>query len=393
MTQSPFLITGTSTSYAAPYAYAPLNAFLPPTERVYDFQTWVNRVTQAMATNIANGTGAGYPGGWDFSKYGTWDHEVGTGQVSAGTLTAIASWLMNDYQPGMSKWIDTNFPMVQRGATVRIETPEATAFRIANEQWEKSFALDQRQQAFKEYQFAVELALKNSSTRISSGGSSSGSTGRSSSSSSRSAVDAYQWAKLALDAEIARGRLKLDTLQAQADIAYKGALAANLAWQQDFSEKQFEYQKQQDAFQNMMQIEQLRQRRADTIAQLSANPADAIQREYRLRTGQEPLGLPQNIFTGRTGSDLVTLSDLMRSQAPLVQNVPLLFGQSSLPPTSLAPQMAHGGGTKAEMFITGDPQVPGVPNPELVSIDYENREAHVVPLSRALQMLTARRGR
>lgn len=42
---------------------------------------------------------------------------------------------------------------------------------------------------------------------------------------------------------------------------------------------------------------------------------------------------------------------------------------------------AFGGQTGDSMFVTGDPQVPGVPNPEVIDIDWENRKANIIPMN------------
>lgn len=262
------------------------------------------------------------------------------------------------------------------------------------------------QQSFNQTQALLKLATGGSSSSGSSGG-----TYRSSSSGGSSGGGAG--GGQSLDAQRAEDAQSLAAHQAKRDIdlAYQRALhaleadpnnpeliyrATQLAETQRQFDEQMAYQRQKDA-------QSLGLERARTFADYSANPGDAVAREYFLRQGANPVGNAINIFTGQPTGQQMTLSEVMQANAPLVG--PALQGQMAgtpppvetpepLPtPGEETPQFAFGtrpevttdGWTKANKFITGDHPM-GRPNPELNEVRVRNGqpETRVTPLSKML---------
>jgi len=148
--------------------------------------------------------------------------------------------------------------------------------------------------------------------------------------------------------------------------------------------------------------------RAKIATDYFADPGDTVAAEYFLRmNGQEPTGTPVNIFTGQASGGPTTFSQMMQDQAHLAQpyqqaaqagtpapqtpqdatttpyeEVPAMaFG--SMARRGADPQITKDGWTRAPEFITGDPQIPGEPNPEHIKLRVRNGEAEakVTPFS------------
>lgn len=223
-----------------------------------------------------------------------------------------------------------------------------------------------RKQDFAEATWAIELALKQSASK-----SSSLSGSRSSGGGSGSAGDPFAAAKLALQEQLGMGELDIKRLQLAADTAYKEALIRQQELDRAESGRQFDksfgLQEQQNAVSTYKALSDAQSERAGKIAALGANPGDAVQREYFLRAGAEPVGTEIDAFTGMAGSGAgMKLSELMNKQKDLLRPYVTSSLTGAQPPTAPVapgnpeadpedvPAMAIGGYTRAPRFIAGD---------------------------------------
>lgn len=310
----------------------PSQGLAPLGNQSYDFPTWKSTVTQAMADNIAHNTGAGYPGGWDYGRLGTWETDIGKGGVSAGTLAKIGSYL-DSYQPGQSSWIDQNFGMPPPRTANDYVVPEDLWLdqqRVALQG--RAQALDERQQSFTEFKWAAEKSLSQQVVRsLASGGSASGSGGGGGSSATDYASRlAYERASAQIDLDYLQNKISLEDAQDAALTAYERAQIELSREQIEENRRQFDLGYGLDQAQLGLQERALGLDRAKTISALGANPGDAVARELYLRGAPQATGTPVDIFTGQQGAP-TTFSALQESQkdifAPYVQP-----GNTSVPP-------------------------------------------------------------
>lgn len=151
--------------------------------------------------------------------------------------------------------------------------------------------------------------------------------------------------------------------------------------------------------------------RAKIATDYFADPGDTVAAEYFLRMGgQEPTGTPVDIFTGQASGGPTTFSQMMQDQAHLAQPyqqaaqagtpAPQTSQDATTTPYEEVPAMAFGsmmrrgadpqitkdGWTRAPEFISGDPQIPGEPNPEHIKLRVRNGEAEakVTPFSQMM---------
>jgi hypothetical protein len=173
---------------------------------------------------------------------------------------------------------------------------------------------------------------------------------------------ALEYAKLKLQEELGRGELEESKLNGIADRAYKDALAGNIKDQHDlsllkFAEDQlnntwtrehqtavFEEQKKQSEREAQQRQQQIEIERGGKVAALGANPGDAVQRQFFLNQGTEPVGESQDAFTGASTGQK-TLSQIQQEDAPK-------YWANAKRPTLQT--MAGGGPIRDPMFITGD---------------------------------------
>ena len=151
--------------------------------------------------------------------------------------------------------------------------------------------------------------------------------------------------------------------------------------------------------------------RAKIATDYFADPGDTVAAEYFLRmNGQEPTGTPVDIFTGQASGAPTTFSQMMQDQAHLAQPyqqtaqagtpAPETSQDATTTPYEEVPAMAFGsmarrgadpqitkdGWTRAPEFITGDPQIPGEPNPEHIKLRVRDgkAEAKITPFSQMM---------
>jgi hypothetical protein len=113
--------------------------------------------------------------------------------------------------------------------------------------------------------------------------------------------------------------------------------AEQARWEQEFErsgeqwERQFASDQQTKELQAAAQAAAIQNERAATVAELSANPADYVQRDFYMAAQADPTGTFQNVFTGERGADM-TLPELMEQQKDIQAIVPRLPEQPSGPP-------------------------------------------------------------
>lgn len=150
-----------------------------------------------------------------------------------------------------------------------------------------------------------------------------------------------------------------------------GEVSADAQLAATLRREELAYQREKDNLDRQMQHAQI-------VAQLGANPGDAVQREIFLRTGMEPVGRVTNAFTGQQGPGYATLSQNMQNMTDngvFGQNPTLPAGQAPFVPyVANGPGYANGteitpdGWTTAQTFIAGDPQKPWQVNPEKIEL-------------------------
>ena len=358
---------------------------------------WKNGVVNYLATAWVNGW-RGLPGGWNESVHGSPDPSDTNGVASARTLMAFSRYA-DTYQPGMSEALDSSMPWVAPSQSDYVETPEQTANRVAQDNWQAVFdynagrdaVADQRYEAEKAdaaARYAAELKIEKQRMAMSAA---SAASSRAIAAQRAKAEEAYQNAKLALD----RTALEMQGKQFDQDLAFRMYQEnADQAFRQStlgLQERAQTLNEQTATVDMATKLAQTRMERAGRIAQLGADYGDAVQREIFLRTGGEPTGNAVDYFTGQQGQQGVTLSQIME------QNAPAMGGAGLTPQPTQPPQMATGGWTDAPAFISGDPK-PGQeskPNPELIEVRIGadgNIESRVTPmqLSDILRMRNAK---
>lgn len=455
------------------------NSLLPPdVGGQFNQATWTAGAADALANGIiqqaiANGGNTskiGMPASWPYGP-------IPAGAVRAdGTISPLlwsqiqgyvnSSAAQNDTDFG--GWLGVQYSQAAPGGI--IDQPLTAAEQLARDKFE----FEKTQQILSLIGGARGSTSSGSGVRSSSSGGRSYSGGGGGGSSGRS-----------LEEQQAADAQSLATYQAKRDIdlAYQQALNAlqndpnnpelairyqQLAETKRQFDEQMAYQRERDA-------KSLGLDTAKIIADYSANPGDAVAREYFLRGQAQPVGNAVNIFTGQPTGQQMTLSEVMRANAPLVGQAlnNTLTGQpveaqqraaqqeqpapeapqndrtptyaygtddrtlnpptgpavtppmgTSLPPfndrdisppppivppsqpqpatqvpryqaergpqysssPNRPPEITPDGWTRSEQFIAGDPQIPGVENPEHIRLRVRNGEpeAKVTPLSRML---------
>lgn len=371
-----------------------------------------NGIIQQAIANGGNTSKIGMPASWPYGP-------IPAGAVRAdGTISPLlwsqiqgyvnSSVAQNDTDFG--GWLGVQYSQAAPGGI--IDQPLTAAEQLARDKFE----FEKTQQILSLIGGARGSTSGGSGVRSSSSGGRSYSGGGGGGSSGRS-----------LEEQQAADAQSLATYQAKRDIdlAYQQALNAlqndpnnpelairyqQLAETKRQFDEQMAYQRERDA-------KSLGLDTAKIIADYSANPGDAVAREYFLRGQAQPVGNAVNIFTGQPTGQQMTLSEVMRANAPLVGQAlnNTLTGQPveaqqraaqqeqpapEAPQNDRTPAYAYGTGrpeitpdgwTRAKQFIAGDPQVPGVENPEHIKLRVRNGEpeAKVTPIS---QLFNGRRG-
>lgn len=351
-------------------------------------------IQQAIAYN-GDTSKIGLPASWPYGP-------IPTGAVRAdGKISPLLWSQIQGYVNSSAAQSDTDFGgwlgvQYSQAAPGGIQdAPLTAAEQLARDQFE----FQKTQAILKQIGGAVgstsSSVPRSSSTR--SLGGASGSGGNSGSSGSD------------LEAQRAADAQSLATYQAKRDIdlAYQQALnalqndpnnpelaykAAQLAEQKRQFDEQMAYQRQRDD--KTLGID-----RAKIIADYSANPGDAVAREYFFRGQAQPVGNAVNIFSGQPTGQQMTFSQMMQANAPAVGGAlnGALTGQpveaqQNTTDTNQTPAYARGteitpdGWTRANKFITGDHPM-GMPNPELNQVRVRNgrAETKVTPLSKMMR--------
>ena len=269
---------------------------------------WQTNVITALAVDWASG-GRGLPGGWD-SSFGTPDPSDSNGKPTARTISAFTKYVQA-YKPGTSEWLDSNFPYVPPGPGDYVESPDTIALRVDQENWEKMFdvqygptAQADKAAALAQHQYEFGEQLKLDQARLAMQG------------SAQASEAAYQSAKLALEREglSAEAAWRKSQLELEREKMRVGEEQFNktLALQYE----NLWLAKEEAADRKALAVADIQQKRANTLAELGADPGDAVQRELFSRLGSEPLGTPVDVFTGQPGAtDSMTLSQVMAGQA------------------------------------------------------------------------------
>ena len=357
-------------------------------------------VQQAMASG-GKTSGIGMPASWPYGP-------IPEGSVRAdGTISPLLWSQIQGYVNSTAAQNDTDF-----GNWLGVQFTQAAPGGLVDKPLTVAEQIALRNQELKEQEFVRSLIgsgasyssggtsgyRSSGSTRSSGGG---GGGGGGSSGADYASRLAYERQSGAIDLEMLAQKNALN-------LQYQQALQAlqsdpnnpEYQWRaRELAERQRQFD-QQMAYQQEKDRASLGLTRAQTFAQLAANPNDAVAREYFLRLGTQPLGTPVNVLTGQPGEGQKTLSQVMAENAPLLAPF-AQAGMTGTPPpeqpapatdTNETPQYANGteitpdGWTRAPKFIAGDPAVPGMPNPEKIQLRVRNGrpEAKVTPLSKML---------
>lgn len=393
------------------------NSLLPPdVGGTFNQASWTAGAADALANGIIQ---QAFANNGDTSKIGmpaSWPYgPIPSGAVRAdGTISPLLWSQIQGYVNSSAAQSDTDFGgwlgvQYSQAAPGGIQdAPLTAAEQLARDQFE----FQKTQAILKQIGGAVgstsSSVPRSSSTR--SLGGASGSGGNSGSSGSdleaQRAADAqslatYQ-AKRDIDLAYQQALNALQNDPNNPELAYKAAQLAETKRQFD---EQMAYQRERDA-------KSLGLDTAKIIADYSANPGDAVAREYFLRGQAQPVGNAVNIFSGQPTGQQMTFSQLMQANAPLVgqalnssltgqpveaqQNAQQ--GQSDTPAQQedRTPAYAYGterpaeitpdGWTRSNQFITGDHPM-GMPNPELNQVRVRNgrAETKVTPLSKMMR--------
>lgn len=404
-------------TYPAPGQIA-ANSIRPFGGQVLDQATWTTVAAQELINGIVNqaiqrggASNVGLPASWPYGPIS--DREILAGGKASPSLIAKVQAYVNSpaawNDPDFNDWLGLSWSEAAPGGWIDQPLSVSDQVQLAR------LALDQRKYLDSLIGGGSRSSGGSSTVRVSSGGGGGGGSG------GRSYAD-YG---LQLGYEQAKAQLEMDLMQKRFDLE-KELKLLQFALENDPNNPRLQLERQrleeqirqfdaQMAYQRARDEMQTNLARARIIAQLSADPGDAVAREYFLRTGQFPVGTPVNIWTGQAGDQPMTLGQLMQLQAPLVnpflssafgggppQNVPQgqpaggtgqAGGGSQNGGGDELPQFARGtlrgdevtkdGWTRARTFIVGDPQLPGVPNPEVVKLRVKDGrpQAMVVPLS------------
>ena len=418
--------------------YVPATSQLPAGMQTDSASQWSYDVATTLATNLYNtyvGTGqiGGMPASWSYGPITPSDFKGG------GVTTALWTKLQtfaNSQQAASDADLAAFMgrPKPAPSPNDWVPSAETTAAALTAAQ----YGLNVRQQDFAEAKFAIQLAVEQQAasaqqfgSRASSGGqqaraASYSGGGGSSASNDPGYAERLQYerdanalnlsftaAKQQMELDYLQKKYSLDDVQQQAEMALKQAQLdlqrQGLTQDQSQFESSLAFQRETLAAQQAKDAKAEQLARAKTISDYAANPGDAVAREYFLRQqGAEPLGTPVDIFTGQAGGQQKTFSQLMTDQAPALAPY-AQAGVSGAPPPTTAPvpvpppqtppetpQYARGtdpnitpdGWTRAPRFISGDPQRPGQPNPEMIQLrnGQDGRpEAKVTPISQMLR--------
>lgn len=399
-------------------------------ETPYGNQThnqWVQVVTEFLASMWANGGESRQKAlqimspAWYSAQYGEPDPSDIDGDWSARTLMAFSRFAAG-YKPGQSPLLDQVLPYVAPGPNEFIEDPDAAALRIGAEQFNKSLDLQAQQLAESGRQFDADLLQRQRDSQQ-----------QAFLGAFQNELNLYAQQLGAWDASQDRN---VDVFNTQSGVYtnQEANRSTNL----------------REAGGLASILQQIYDQRTGKAIDLHANPGDTVAREYAVRALQAPQGTSTPAYT-----NVDALSEVIRKLidyqpnaapvAPEVQQAPMptapnqstytppavLSGQGStgtapaqgtssydpyatttqgeqpldaataeaLRVATEAARAQSGGmtfargiqGTTAKTFISGDPRVPGQPNPELVEITGQNVRTKVTPLAKAAGKLSGKK--
>jgi hypothetical protein len=404
--------TGQSDQWAP--GYVP-TAGLPGQLPKQDYPTWVSSAVDRILFNLRDGNAAndGKPGDWNDAQYGDWNRLVQLAQYPAG-VPQSAEVALYDYVQNSQATNDLSYAL---GLGAR-PSPSATDY---TENLTPSEKLAREQFEYTKQQNALKMAMGggsggSSSSRVSSASTRSYSGGGGGGSSTADDL-AYLQAKTDAASSLAQQEfdLKKQLMLLQFELDNDPNNPKLLLQQQQLAEEKRQFDatlaRMNKADQDAVQLQ-----RAKLISDYSANPGDAVAREYFLRTGANPVGNAVNIFTGQPTGQQMTLSEVMQANAPVTGAALGSTMTGTPPPTTTAepttpppppvdtapipeetpqyargtrrgdPQITRDGWTRAPEFISGDPQMMGEPNPEHIKLRVRNGEAEakITPLSQML---------
>ena len=366
--------------------------------------------------------------GGDTSKIGmpaTWPYgPIPRNSVLAdGSVSPLLAAQVQQYVNSPAAQADTDF-----GNWLGVQFSAATPGGYIDKPLSVQEQVAQQEQARRDLETLMKLSGGGgtSTVRTSSSGSSRSSSGGSSGTDYGARLG-YESASADIDAQLAREKFELQKelmlLQFALDNDPNNPELLLKQKQLDESIRQFNATLAQKT---QAEEKALQLQRAKTVADYGANPGDAVAREYFLRQGANPTGSAVNIFTGQPTGQQMTLSEVMQHNAPIVSpslqgamaGTPIPEGGTPTappptePPPEEEPQFAYGtnfggrgvrspdpkvtpdGWTRAPEFIAGDPQMPGMANPEKIQMRVKDGrpEAKVTPLSQMMGGGVRRRG-
>ncbi len=316
------------------------NALVSPDQRTQNRGAWEQQMVTKILNNLNSGNPEtnGKPGMWDDAKYGSWSEmqrvAAQTG-LMAGDVTRLFDFVQNGGLDQDAVHLGWGAPPPRTSADF-VESPEQAALRLAQEKWDLEYGLQadsggrdqarlelqQREQEFAETKFAIQLALDNASRQGGGGGGGGYGGGGAYLSTAQPGLSDTAKMRLAAELEMKALNKQLDFtgLQNEANRAIQREQMRQQAEQFDKSlaqnASQFEWQKQQEA-------EKLKLERAGTLAELNANPADWVQRDYALRGWGSPEGQRVDAFSGNQvqPGNLASLPTVMEENAAAIPQV------------------------------------------------------------------------
>lgn len=338
------------------------NSLMPAGTQSYDRAAWqahvVEKVEQSILKQVReSGTaaGIGMPSSWQYGPVSDFDVLAGN-KISAGLHTQLLTWAASSApnDPDFVEWF------IEHGGSA---PPPVTGTEYSAIPLTPAEELAIRKQDFAEATWAIEMAAKQSGTRASSSSSGSRSSGGSSGGSSWSGERTYTSTTTQIkDVTPAYAALR------EIELAHEATMQGTaLSEEQRQFNLQYGLAANADTRATLKALSDAQSERASKIAALGANPGDAVQREYFLRAGAEPVGTEIDAFTGMAGSGAgMKLSELMNKQKDLLRPYVTASLTGAQPPTAPiapgnpeadpeeVPAMAIGGYTRAPRFIAGD---------------------------------------
>ncbi len=346
------------------------NQFLPASQQAFGGQEWDALALTTMLKNIKEGN-AGAPIGWTGSNLAAW-----SGQDLPPSMQAeLAQWIRNNGQNADLTYMLGTRPGDRGSAytTVPLTPQEQQAYDLNNLN-----AYNQMVNTGLNLQKYIDSV---NSAQGAGGGGGGGSIRMSGSSGGYTPVQyggsygaaqegdpdlqeklALEYAKLKLQEEIQRGELDEAKLNGVVDRAYKDALTGNIAntydlqlkqfaedqlnnsFQRDMTERQFQEQLRRAQIEEQQRAQELGIKRGAAIAELGANPGDAVQRQFFINQGTQPVGQSQDAFTGQSTGNK-TYDQIAQENAPL-------YWQNNNRQTLQT--MWGGGPIHDPMFVVGD---------------------------------------